>query len=127
MLLNNVEVPVSGPKLQHPGKQPCSGFLSLRLIFLSTHCHFPSKTHQLPYYTHTHVQIERKSVHTNLFAVLCLIPSIPPPLPSIPHSPCFFPSLADAFLFSPFHLCRIIQRFRQISQGTPQTFSLFCS
>lgn len=47
----------------------------------STHLHFPPKTHQLPCYTHT-----AQSVHTNLFAVLCLIPSIlPPSLPSSLH------------------------------------------
>lgn len=57
VLLNNVKVPVSGPKLQHPGKQPCSSCFFFLCLSFSTHCHFPPKTHQLPYFTHTRIAV----------------------------------------------------------------------
>ncbi|KAF3836022.1 hypothetical protein F7725_028580 [Dissostichus mawsoni] len=49
VLLNNVEVPVTGPKLQHAGKQPCSASVSFPLHILS----LPPETHQLYNYTQT--------------------------------------------------------------------------
>lgn len=123
VLLNNVEVPVSGLKLQHLGKQPCSGFFPLYL-FLSPEFRFAPESRWLPHITDTHI---RRRVRPNVFAVLGLIPSNHPLLPSCFH-PCrsLSPSLANAFLFLSFPFIQNYSPFVANLQGTPQTFQLFC-
>lgn len=107
-----------------------SGLLSFYL-FLSPQCHFPPKHSDFAIsLTHTQTHTHRSHI-TNLFAVLCLIPSILSLLPSSSINPAappslHPPSLVDAFLFSPFHLCRIIHRLQEISEGTAHIFPYFC-
>lgn len=106
VLLNNVEVPVSGLKLQHLGKQPGSGFFPFHLFF-SPQSHFASKMFRLPHITGTHIQ---HRVHTKLARRTPfdhIHPTFTPLLlPSLFH-PCFpivSHSLVAAFLFSLFSI-----------------------